>query len=926
MRRDTTIAIRMAVSLMISLIVTETAQAASTPQRAEIVQGLITQADLAQIDRRRADDRAVAMIISYETRIKLANEQIAALDRKVGRAQALTARERRTRDVTQAELSQSRKALADLAAKLADKDEEWAAQRAGFLAQIAQQVAAATPEMLVALQRFADGDRIKANAILERLENLSIQARSAAMRLQNAAELRARADRLEVMAFNGEKQPEEVIATHREIVAWAPTDLSSWRRLVSFESVSGRSAAALADLDRAEPNFAAEPDRIQLCIMRVQVLDRANDLAAAFARHTQCLDAARSYAATERDTYPLRSAFGVVSRLKTYRGAERQAVRRQLYDENLAVVRAGSAAFGSPAVWHQKIGAALSRICGERPADERQPCLIEVLNEHLLGATTEEPNSLEIGQTLEAMLALPACATPPATQCQMLADRVRRTFEALNAFEPTVLRTIAEWQARIENHAAAIATYRMILARIEPIVADGPETYRVEWDVSQVYSALPWSLALSGDKPGAIQACDALLALERQAFEQSRPSATAMSSLAMAYTNAVGCKAEFGAGDARPALRQAVELRRRVVNAAPSDPLEIDLLIDSLANLGEAEFASDDAHLGARQFDEAIGKLRPLAFGPRDTGGWNATHLAALEARLANALAHAGETKRAEAAYRRAIAIHERLDRLPKPNDRLYRDLPDLLWNFADFLDDLDNPTATEAYRRSVEASRVIASRSGPRQVDARNAYADRLIDHGEYLEKRNDFAGAIAAYRLALDELQALLPMERSYVFPEEVAATYFRLGVVQAKAAKPDDANIAYRAGFDILVQDAVSARYLIRRRQKLNTAIARLRKIYLDKCDIVHAASLILATIPLRETHFERYPQDEDVRADLVSGLLEAGIFKRATGDSAGATAAFGRCVMLAGQSSLQGIARQAIDASREDCQARLAPVTH
>jgi tetratricopeptide (TPR) repeat protein len=395
--------------------------------------------------------------------------------------------------------------------------------------------------------------------------------------------------------------------------------------------------------------------------------------------------------------------------------------------------------------------------------------------------------------------------------------------------------------------------------------------------------------------------------------------------MAGAYSSNARCHADRDdePGSLSP-LRKAVEAWRVSTRAAPADELELALFIDGLATLAEAELSEGDPRAAWPLFSEAIAKLRPRAFGPRDPDGIEAGRLAELEERLARGLAHDEQLSRADAEYLRAIAIRERLDRLPDPRGRRFDDLTDLLWEYGEFQAQAGrSPAAATTLKRSVEVSRLAASRSSPRQAAARESYGQRLGEYGAWLVSRNDLAGAAIAFRLRIDLVRELLTIEKAGIIPSDLAEAYVALSAVEVKLGKQDDALAGYRAAFDILSQEAAARGYRKSLRRDLNAAFDGLTSLYLARSSVIDLGAISASVLPIREQYFARYADDEGIRADLAVTLLTLGIVKRATGALPAAKDYLARCVMLAAQSILTGDSRKAIDAIGAACQAQLTP---
>ena len=936
MRRTLANALVLVASIALSLAAPNSAKAQpiGAAQHAEIVRGLMTQANLSRIDREKADEREIGLIVEYESRIGSANGQIAALDLKARDQRALTVRERTARRKAEDALERGREALAELAERLANASTDWAAEREVLRAKIEERVAVATPEMAAALQRFADGERVEANRILEHLENIQIETEFDAARQHQVVALRARVERRQIMWIRGEMQPADVAATYREIVALSLQDLDVKLQLAAFDARANEGAKARADLDMAARLHTAIPDQIRICLARARIENDAGALGAAFDIHQACLAQARIYAAAQHDNRLLRAALDQAARLKAYQEETRVQLRRQLEGENVAVTRVSQTEFASLADWRNQMAVRMGHVCESRDGVAGIACQIEVLDTLLANSSSGNLDGYYVGQALDALLRSDACLSDPQPLCQDQADRVVRAFKTEAFFNNTdprrhnaalsALRQVAEWQVQTEAFKRAVDSYQLMLANSVPIIRSEGGLYIVHWEVISIYAGLTAALGEAGDRSEALRACDALLEIEQRAFSMNTPGGLRSSRMADAYASNGDCHSEQG--DAPGALgpyRKSVQARRELVRAGSAEPLQLDLFVDVLGALAEAELRAGNQHEAWPLFAEAIAALRPLALGPRDGDAAKARNLAHLYTRSARGLAADQQTSRADAEYLRAIAIRERLDQLPDPRGRRISDLADLLWEYGTFLIDSHRPRADTAYKRSVEASKVAAGRPNPRQSSAREAYGQRLGDYGAYLEAQNDGLGAITSYQLRLEMFRELAAMEKPMVLPSELAEAYVALATAQNKFGRQDDAIVSFRAALNVLAKEATSHGYRKSLRRDLNKAFDALENIYLDRSDGAGLAEISGSILPLREQYFLRYPADEDIRSELAKTLMMAGMIKRIAGEKVIASEYLKRCVELAAQSGLSGDQRKAIDAVGAACQGQMTP---
>lgn len=165
-------------------------------EAARVARGLEAQYQAALIrERRLADDRELALITSYEARLRTARAR--ADQRDAGAA---------------ADLEQARAQYAQLVEGIALRDAASRAEIAAYKAEAQGLAARATPERLAALQRFADGDRVGAWPVLEALRLAEDRAIETASNARRAVRWRQDAELREIMRVNGEATAADVLA------------------------------------------------------------------------------------------------------------------------------------------------------------------------------------------------------------------------------------------------------------------------------------------------------------------------------------------------------------------------------------------------------------------------------------------------------------------------------------------------------------------------------------------------------------------------------------------------------------------------------------------------------------------------------------------------------------------------------------------
>ncbi|RYG95212.1 MAG: hypothetical protein EON58_14660, partial [Alphaproteobacteria bacterium] len=211
-----------------------------------VVRGVEARYQAALIKERRiADDREMLAISAADDRLKQARTDFE--NRLIG---------------SQAKLEQARAAYAVVVQNIAKRDDQVAALLAAYQLQLVGDIAQSSPEMLVAMQRFADGDLVEGERQFAKERTRRIKARQevsdrvqAQALLANAADARQNAKLLETMRLSGQSTTVEVLAVWTEAAIYNPRDhwtqIERARLLVSIGQLSDGWNAARLSFDLA---------------------------------------------------------------------------------------------------------------------------------------------------------------------------------------------------------------------------------------------------------------------------------------------------------------------------------------------------------------------------------------------------------------------------------------------------------------------------------------------------------------------------------------------------------------------------------------------------------------------------------------------------------------------------------------------------
>lgn len=212
-------AARLAIGALLVTTATLSAQgrvAARDP--AVIEDALVRQSQAAIItERRLADEREAALLKDLEGRILSARRRLDAA-MKAGASTLAELASARTA------LETERRSWGALVDSIALREALARTELEQFRAEMRGMLASASPEKLLALERFGDGDRVGAWSVIQEITEAGIRARTAAVNEKSATELRELARLREVMRTNGEAKISDVLAILDKAVALNPQD------------------------------------------------------------------------------------------------------------------------------------------------------------------------------------------------------------------------------------------------------------------------------------------------------------------------------------------------------------------------------------------------------------------------------------------------------------------------------------------------------------------------------------------------------------------------------------------------------------------------------------------------------------------------------------------------------------------------------
>ncbi|HWA61014.1 MAG TPA: hypothetical protein VG939_06545 [Caulobacteraceae bacterium] len=274
-------------ALLTVAVILAAGAAASQPGPAgdggDVLRTLDAQFQVALIrERRLADNRELRILTAGEARLKQAHAALAA-----ARGDARQAR---------AELRAARDAFARQVEQIAQRDAEIQAQTRAYRQQVEDLTRTADPELAAAVNAYADGDRVAAFPVIERVLLAQNRAAEAGVAARNAERLRQIATFTLDMAERGEKTRLDAINAWLAAQQLAPT-AEAWLTLVQLQVDAGDLAAAesaaRSALTLAEDDLTRGRATFELGVVQA----RAGDLQQALATYQKALEIVRPLAA-----------------------------------------------------------------------------------------------------------------------------------------------------------------------------------------------------------------------------------------------------------------------------------------------------------------------------------------------------------------------------------------------------------------------------------------------------------------------------------------------------------------------------------------------------------------------------------------------------------------------------------------------------
>jgi tetratricopeptide (TPR) repeat protein len=559
------------------LCVTPGAQAATgaTPaseqERIAVIAGLQAQHQAALIrERRLADDGQQRLIADAQARMLGLRRQLDRARQDAGSAQQALG------DLTE-QLNQARADFARRVAEVSAREGRLHTELAAYRVELQGLVNRASPEKLVALQRFADGDRVGAWPVIKDITDATRRARDLAAARANAADQRELARLRNIMRDNGEATTQDVLALWDEAAALDDSDF--WTQIER-----GRLAQILGNLQRAVAAFrqgeqAAKTDRDRSVVLNdlADVLVAQGDLAGARQRYERSLQIVERLAKEDPNAASLRRDVSIglngVGNVLAAQGDLGGARRR--YEQSLEISERLAQEDPSSASLRRDLS-----VCLDRLGD------VLVHQGDLAGARRRFEQSLQIREQLAKE------APSSASLRRDVSVSLEKVGEVLEA-----QGSLAEARQR----------YEQTLQIVERLALEDPSSATLQRDVSVSLKNVGDVLVAQGD-----------LAAARQRYEQSlqifeRLSKEDPSSASLRRDVSIGLEGIgnvlMAQGDlvgARQRFEQSLQIAERLTKEDPSSARQRRELSVSLLRVGNVLVAQGDQAAARQRYEQSV--------------------------------------------------------------------------------------------------------------------------------------------------------------------------------------------------------------------------------------------------------------------------------------------------------------------------------
>ncbi|KXV06425.1 hypothetical protein CR51_11940 [Caballeronia megalochromosomata] len=339
-------------------------------------------------------------------------------------------------------------------------------------------------------------------------------------------------------------------------------------------------------------------------------------------------------------------------------------------------------------------------------------------------------------------------------------------------------------------------------------------------------------------------------------------------------------------------LQHAAALLRADPDRQLWDPLGINLLYDvsdHLERIGRLDLVSHTL----QAVSEWLGRLPPIM---TDQPYWVHQH-SILIIDQGDVLRDQGDLAGALAAYRKSLALSERLAAVDPSNAGWQRDLSVSQHKLGDVLRDQGDLTgALAAYRESLALRKRLAA-ADPSNADLQGDLSVSHNNVGDVLRDQGDSSGALAAYRESMALTERLAVADPSNAgWQRDLSVSQNKVGDVLRDQGDLAGALAAYRESLALRKRLAAADPSNAGWQRDLNVSQDKMGDVLRDQGDLAGALAAYHESLALSERLAAADPSNAGWQRDLSVSQDKVGDVLRDQGDLAGALVVFRESLAL------------------------------
>lgn len=731
------------VSIFAAVPIADLSAAPTAIDQEQLTDDLVAQKDATVIrDRKLADDRILAIMREDESQIRSLGAQKRNLERRLQLSLANDRTVRKQLAETSGALQAVRRRYRELVGQTAERDALWAAERAGFRAEASATVAQATPEMLEALRRFADGDRVGAYPIIEALTEAEIRGRQTAANIRAAVQMRQLAERRAVMHANGEASTGDLLGVWMRAARLDPGDFNTQIQIRRLAELNGDQDLAMRAAASASALAKTPAEKSMALVELGDVLERQGKTEESRMKYGEALDLERA--------------------------ASKSGDHGDRYNLSVSL---------------KKMGEASAR---RGNLDEALKFYLEALDISE-GLVRDYPSSFEAKRDLSVSLRLLADAlitSGDRASALVFAERaldLDRALSAANLQSAVARRDLPmslQLVGQLKDGPEGLALFEEALSICRKLLETDPDSATAQRDVSVALKYVGDYLFKAQSGQESLPIFEEAMAIDRKLARQDPANVVAKFDLFISLMN-VGREyiGRRGEANARSYFDEAISLVQPLILANALNAAQRDAITGDLRNVGA--FA-----ISAMQPENAIVLLEGAVAIDRIDQKTRETDLAISLSRLSQALVLAGRLPEASVVSREAARIvQKRYSKDPKDTQAQF-ELYSSLMELGDALQAMgDMNEALLIYKEAAKLSDSLAAKDpSPDNIGNRALTSGRI---GVLFDRNNRFKEAIPYFENALADIRRVAQESPSHRFVKDLPLIEGQLARAKKKAA---------------------------------------------------------------------------------------------------------------------------------------------